>query len=232
MKANTDTVLVYSGVTTQPGGRLSAKAATLEDLVAFAYAVELRQVEASADWMTTERFDIEARGTDGATRVQFQSMMRTLLAERFALRIRESSKNVDAHALVVARGGVRLKASEAGACAVPQPPCLGPVTLVGRMMAPHVRLSDLAASLSRIMDRPVVDRTNQAGYFAGLKLEWVPDDSQYAGWGPGVWSKPVSDPRGPALATALQEQLGLRLEATTAPIAIIEVVTATRPRAN
>lgn len=232
VKAFTDSVLVYSGVVTQPGGRLSAKAATLEDLVAFAYAVHLREVETTAGWMTVERFDIEARGAETATPAQFQAMVRRLLAERFSLRIRQTSKDVDSYALVVARSGIRLKASEPGACASPQPPCVGPVTLVGRMIAPHVLMSEIATALSRIMDRPVIDRTGQPGHFAGLELEWVPDDSQYAGYGRGVWAKPVSDPNGPALGTALQEQLGLRLESTKAPITVVVIESAARPSLN
>jgi uncharacterized protein (TIGR03435 family) len=232
VRANTDSVLIYSGVTTQPGGRLSAKATTLKDLVAFAYAVELREVEGTADWMSAERFDIEARGPENATPAQFQPMMRRLLTERFSLRIQQTSKEVNAYALVVARGGVRLKASEPGACAPPQPPCVGPITLVGRMMGPHVLLSEIATALSRIMDRPVVDRTGQGGHFAGLKLEWAPDDSQYAAWGPSVWARPVSDPKGPALATALQEQLGLRFESTKASITVIVIKSAARPSSN
>jgi uncharacterized protein (TIGR03435 family) len=232
VKPNTDKVLVYSGVTTQPGGRLSAKATTLKDLVAYAHAVPLREVETTADWMTGERFDIEARGAENSTPTQFQAMLRTLLAERFSLRTSQTTKNVDAYALVVARSGIRLKPSEPGACVPPQPPCFGAATLVGRMMAPHVLISQIAMALSGIMDRPVVDQTGQAGRFVGLKLEWVPDESQYAGWGLGVWSKPVSDPNGPALATALQEQLGLRLESTKAPIDVVVIESATRPTTN
>ena len=232
VKPFTDSVLVYSGVTTQPGDRLSAKATTLKDLVAYAYAVNLREVETTADWMTAERFDIDARGPEASTPAQFQAMVRKLLAERFSLRTRQTSKDVDAHALVVARGGIRLKASEPGACAEPQPPCFGPATLVGRMIAPHVLMSEIATALSRIMDRPFVDRTGETRHFAGLKLEWVPDESQYASYGPGVWARPVSDPRGPALATALQEQLGLRLESTKAPITVIVIESAARPSAN
>jgi uncharacterized protein (TIGR03435 family) len=211
---------------------LSAKAATLKDLVAYAYAVELRQVEPAAGWMNDVRFDVEARGADGSTPAQFQAMTRAVLAERFGLRTREASKNVDAWALVAGRGGIRLKPSEPGACAPPQPPCFGPVTLVGRIIAPHVVMSELAASLSRIMDRPVVDRTGDDRHFAALRLEWVPDESQYAGWGPGAWSRPVSDPKGPALATALQEHLGLRLEPTNATIKIIVIEDAVRPAPN
>ena len=67
--------------------------------------------------MTAERFDIEARGPETSTPAQFQAMVRRLLTERFSLRIRQTSKDVDAHALVVARGGIRLKASEPGVCA-------------------------------------------------------------------------------------------------------------------
>jgi uncharacterized protein (TIGR03435 family) len=232
VRANTDSVLIYSGVTTQPGGRLSAKATTLKDLVVYAYAVELREVEATADWMTAERFDVEARGPENATPAQFQAMVRRLLTERFSLRVRQTPKEVNAYALVVARGGLRLKASEPGACVPPQPPCFGPVTLIGRIMGPHVLMSEIATALSRIMDRPVVDRTGQGGHFAGLKLEWVPDDSQYAAYGPGVWARPVSDPKGPALATALQEQLGLRLESTKAPITVIVIESAARPSSD
>lgn len=232
VKPNTDSVLVYSGVTTQPGGRLSAKATVLKDLVAYAFAVELREVETTAGWMTDERFDIEARGAADSTPAQFQAMVRTLLAERFNLRTRQTTKEVDAYALVVARGGIRLKSSEPGACAPPQPPCFGPLTLVGRMMAPHVLVSEIATALSRIMDRPVVDQSGESRRLAGLKLEWAPDESQYAGWGPGVWAKPVSDPKGPALTTALQEQLGLRLESTRAPIRVIVIENAVRPTPN
>jgi uncharacterized protein (TIGR03435 family) len=232
VRTNTDSVLIYSGVTTQPGGRLSAKATTLKDLVAFAYAVELREVEATADWMTAERFDVEACGPENATRAQFQAMVRRLLTERFSLRVQQTSKEVNAYALVVARGGVRLKASEPGACAPPQQPCAGPATFVGRITAPHVLMREIAAALSRIMDRPVVDRTQLVEHFAGLKLEWVPDDSQYAAYGPGVWARPVSDAKGPALMTALQEQLGLRLESTKAPITVIVIESAVRPSPN
>jgi uncharacterized protein (TIGR03435 family) len=63
VKPFTDKVLIYSGVSTQPGGRVSAKATTLQELVAYAYAVELREVETTGDWMTAERFDIEGRGS-------------------------------------------------------------------------------------------------------------------------------------------------------------------------
>ena len=100
------------------------------------------------------------------------------------------------------------------------------------MIGTHVLMSEIATALSRIMDRPVVDRTGQTRYFAGLKLEWVPDESHYAAFGPGVWARPVSDPKGPALATALQEQLGLRLESTKAPITVIVIENATRPTSN
>jgi uncharacterized protein (TIGR03435 family) len=229
VKPFADPVLIMSGVTTQPGGRFTAKAATLRDLVAYAYDVLNRQVEGTADWMTVERFDIEGKGAEDAAPPQFKAMLRSLLAERFALRTRKALKTVDAYALVVARGGLKLKPSEAAACDPPQPPCSGPVTLVGRMMAPNVLMSELAKSLSRIMDRPVVDRTEQTRHVAALKLDWVPDETQYADWGPGVWAKPNSDPRGPALATALQEQVGVRLEPTKAPIDVIVIDAAARP---
>lgn len=73
--------------------------------------------------MTAERFDVEARGPENATPAQFQAMVRRPLTERFSLRVQQTSKEVNAYALVVARGGVRLKASEPGACAPPQPLC-------------------------------------------------------------------------------------------------------------
>lgn len=92
-------------------------------------------------------------------------------AATFNLRTRQTSNDVDAYALVVSRGGIRLKPSEPGACTAPQGPCVDPATLIGRMIAPHVLMSEIAAALSRIMGRPVIDRTGQMGHFAGLKLE-------------------------------------------------------------
>jgi uncharacterized protein (TIGR03435 family) len=100
------------------------------------------------------------------------------------------------------------------------------------MLAANISMDQLAAAMSTFMDRPVANRTERPGFFAGLKLEWVPDQSQYAQYGPGVWARPMSDPSGPALSTALQEQLGLRLEPTKTSIEVIIVEMASRPTPN
>jgi uncharacterized protein (TIGR03435 family) len=108
----------------------------------------------------------------------------------------------------------------------------GLITLVGRIIGKCGSAAQLATSLSRIMDRSVIDHTGLSGLFADVKLDWVPDETQFADWGRGVYAKPVSDPSGPSLFTAVQEQLGLRLEPARAPIDVIVIDTAERPTPN
>jgi uncharacterized protein (TIGR03435 family) len=93
-------------------------------------------------------------------------------------------------------------------------------------------MPQLADALSAIMDRPVIDRTGLSGMFNDVKLEWVPDETQYATWGVGAYKRLASDPSGPSLFTGIQEQLGLRLDSTKGSVEVLVIDSAEKPTEN
>jgi len=227
VKLFTDPALIMSGITTISKGRVSATAMTLKELVASVYRVRGQAVIGGPEWALSERFNIEARAADEAGEAELRQMLQALLADRFRLRLHKDTRDGAVYALGVERGGPKLKAAAPDCDAGP-----GLITLVGRIIGKCGSAGQLAESLSRIMDRPVVDQTGLSGSFADVKLDWVPDETQFTDFGRGVYARPVSDPSGPSLFTALQEQLGLRLEPARAPIEVIVIDAAERPTPN
>ena len=225
VKPNTDAPLVFSGITAISNGRLSATAMTVKELIAGAYRMEVREITGGPGWIESDRYDIEARASDAAGEPQLRLMLQTLLAERFRVRLHRETREGPVYALVVAPGGPKMKAFS-GECGDGP----GLITLYGRLIGKCGSPDKIAASLSRVMDRPVIDRTALTGSFGDIRLDWVPDDTQFPGWGRGL--KPVSDPAGASLFTAIQEQLGLRLEPARGPVEIVVIDAAERPAAN
>jgi uncharacterized protein (TIGR03435 family) len=155
------------------------------------------------------------------------AMLRNLLAERFKLTFHREQKEFSIYVLEVAKGGPKLKAS-AGA---PDDPSSVISTVYPQkilMPARNATLGDLASVMQRaILDRPVVDKTGLTGRY-DFDLEWAPDETQFGGAIPAAEAEAVSPP----LFVAIQQQLGLRLEATRGPIAALVVDSAERPSAN
>jgi len=175
-------------------------------------------------WVRAERFEVQALAPEGATTYtldQFmkgnapglEKMLQLLLADRFKLEVRHVTKEVPGYALVPAKGGPKLKAS-----AGDDQPAMGmrPNKLVGRKM----EIRDLAFMLVMITHRPVIDRTGLAGQF-NFDLDFAPFDSDVA-----------ADSGAPSLFTAIQEQLGLRLDTTKAPLDGLVIERAERPSEN
>jgi uncharacterized protein (TIGR03435 family) len=225
IKPNVDTTLTLSGITAISNGQLSAKAMTVRQLVSGAYRTQGREIIGGPEWTDTERYDIEARAANGADEAQLRFMLQALLVDRFRVRLHSEAREGRVYALVVGPSGPRLKPASGGDCP-------SPITMVGRIFGKCGSAAQLAEALSRVLDRPVVDRTELTASFSDVRLEWVPDETQFADWGRGVYAKPVSDPSGPSVFTAVQEQLGLRLESTRAPIEVIVLDAAERPTAN
>jgi uncharacterized protein (TIGR03435 family) len=195
-------------------------------------AFELRTAELSApEWMGDVRFDITAKVPDGATREQFREMMVNMLRERFGLKYHREKKEVAGYELVVGKGGPKFKESAPeppkdtnaeppkpgawrstpGADGYPvlPPGVFGMSSMRGRSRAqwPRTTMSLLAANLSGQVDKPVVDATGLTGKY-DVSLYWM------AGW---TYTAPssgeaASEPAGPTIFTAVQEQLGLKLE--------------------
>jgi uncharacterized protein (TIGR03435 family) len=230
------------GILPTPGGRFTALGLTLRDLIALAHgssgALMEDQIVGGPAWMSTVRFDIMA--TEDATAApqlsiqeRMYAMLRTLLADRFGLRFRRESRELPIFNLVMASErrtmGPRLRPTAADCEALNRNPMtgcgfrrVGP----GLITATGLEMGSLAGTLSRQpgVGRVVRDQTGLQGRF-DLELEFTPAILA-AGAIP-----PQGDPAGakPTLFTALQEQLGLRLEADRGPVDVFVVQNAQQP---
>jgi len=208
--------VTFSADPTVKGNRVTATASTLIDMITVAYHVRYDQISGAPGWARTDHYDLEATVAAGAIdREQMMSMLRTLLAERFQLRIHRETKEVPTYALVVSKSGAKLKESS------PTEEPKGQTSGDGSGMHMNVcqgTMAQLAARLSgNGAGRPVIDRTGLTGKYS-FKLDWVN--------APGVESDR------PSLAMALQDQLGLRLEPALGPSEIVVIDHAERASAN
>src|SRR5579871_1083936 len=221
----------------QPGKMFGVRAArfktintTLSDLISFAYDVQAKQVIGGPDWMATEKFDIDAQpDTPGSpNRVQLRTMVQKLLADRFQLKFHRDKKELSAYVLTVAKSGSKLKKSDGDPNGLPALffRGLGVLTVQNATMADFSQLMQ-----SAVLDRPVVDQTGLAGKWNFL-LKWTPDESQFGGM--GIKVPPPSDAADapPPLFTAIQEQIGLKLDAGKASVEVLVLDHVEKPSEN
>lgn len=238
---------------TQPG-RLVAEESTVRDLVAVAYGRPRDQIVGGPDWMSSTRYAITATTPGDATREHAQVMLRQLLADRFAFVSHLEQRELPVYALTLARRdgqfGSTLRrsstecapmtpASVDGAPPPPPPPPPGVETMrfllerqtrlrcptmffPGGISARAVTFDEFVYRLSRFAGRPIVDRTALSGEF-DIDLVYQPE---LAVVGPGAGAT------GPSLFSAVQDQLGLKLEATRAPIDVLVIDRVERPTEN
>lgn len=211
-------------------------------------------------WLNSERYDIEAKMDSSVVaalqklspddrRAAHRQMLQALLADRLKLVIHRETKEVQVYSLVVARGGSKLQESKpivADQNAPPAPapgrggrggrggPGLGMMGRGGPLTGQQVPIAMLATVLTTILNRPVMDKTGLTGNY-DFTLTWTPDDSQAQG-PPGAPNGqpplPAPDPNGPSIFTAIQDQLGLKLESGKGPVEIIVIDHVERPSGN
>jgi uncharacterized protein (TIGR03435 family) len=205
--------------------------------------VQADQIVGAPDWIESERFDIEAKAdreyapqADGPA-PELLAMMRNLLAERFKLAVHHESRDQPVYALVAARAdkalgpqlrrvdvdcaaeAARAMAARRGGAPPPQtdankmPPC-GARVRPGQIMARGTTLQQLTRGLSQFLGRTVIDRSGLPGTF-DIDLEWAPEET--------------ADAKGPSIFTAVQEQLGLKLESERAPVDVLVIDRVERP---
>jgi uncharacterized protein (TIGR03435 family) len=202
---------------------------TLKLLIAAAYNLNSKAISGGPAWADSERFDIMAvtPGEVQPTHDEQMAMLRNLLAERFKLTFHREQKDFSVYDLEVTKGGPKLKPAVEPPDALPQ--TIGTVT-PGKVHMParNVTMGDFCSVLQRaIVDRPVVDKTGLAGRF-DFDLDWAPDQSEFGG---DVKAAPDTAPA-PPLFTAMQQELGLKLEATRGPIAAFVIDGVEKPSAN
>jgi uncharacterized protein (TIGR03435 family) len=209
------------------GRRFTTTGTSLEDVMKYAYGVHAQEITQGPAWLATEKFDILADpGTEmRPTSDEMKAMVRELLADRFHLLLHRESKELPVYAVLVAKGGPKLTTSTHDPSSIPS---VG-FDPRGRLVAGNAGMADLATFLQRyVMDRPVVDETGLAGRY-DLELRWTPDQSQFNGQSPVAADTPSA---APSLYTAIQEQLGLRLQATKAPVEVLVIDHLEQPSAN
>jgi uncharacterized protein (TIGR03435 family) len=240
------------GPGTPDPGRMRFSNMPLNMLIMRAYNVQSFQVSGPS-WMNSEHFDVIAKVPDGATKEDAQVMLQNLLADRFKLKLHKESKQAPIYELVVAKSGIRMKeasrtagAPAEGAGRPPEgPPPRGkdgmlitPRGRVGiqamrngrmRLQGDSLTMARLTEILGMTLGRPVVDRTGLTGAY-DVALDFSPE-----GMGPGPKAalagggvnpaEGASDPSdsGPTIFTALQEQLGLKLESRKAAVDVLVV---------
>jgi bla regulator protein blaR1 len=229
-----------------PGGRLQATNMPLRALITFAYQVQGFQLVDDPTWIRNENFDIVAKMEGDPPPVMpgtgpdpHMVAMRTLLAERFKLAVRRETREMDIYALVLARPdgklGPALKpttqdcaamiaAARGGPPPGPPPGPNSPVVcgmrgLPGRLVAGAMPMSLLASNLSGQVQRIVVDRTGLSGAW-DFEITFAPERPLNPP--PGV-EFPPADPNAPSLFTAMQEQLGLKLQSVKGPVEVLVV---------
>lgn len=221
------------GIHLQPGGRFTTTNATLKILIAFAYDLQTHQISGGPKWLETDNFNIEAKAdstipisitSEGGTQIRLT--LQSLLAERFKLSVHRENKEGPVYELVVAKGGPKLKRVEPNV-EIPRLQ-LG----WGRLTGTAVPVSLVARSLSQRLGRTVIDKTGLSDTY-DFDLSYTPDPSQAAGFGPsGPDALPPPDPNGPSIFTAVQEQLGLKLESGKGPVEVLVIEHAEKPDAN
>jgi uncharacterized protein (TIGR03435 family) len=195
---------------------------TLSECLQFAYGLVSDAQIAGPDWIKTRdvRFDIVGKTGPDVSRDQALLMMQNLLAERLKLSLHREPREMSFLALVVATNGPKLAPAKMGT-----PPAQIPSQVPGRVLHPQMPMAILATLLSRFERQLVIDMTGLTGPFS-VDLQWTPDALRNRVSQDGaallVNGQPVSMD-GPSLPTALQEQLGLRLESRKSLVDVLVV---------
>src|SRR5258708_6329833 len=230
----------------QPSGRCVARNATVKRLITVAYRIKHFQISGGPKWIDSDFFDIAATPAGPLAKPdQFQAMLQALLAERFHLVIRRETKEMPVYALVAAKGGPKIKEAldsdpaiiDPGGRAPEGAPRRPPITRIrrGSLTAQGIEMLAFVDTLSNFLGRAVLDRTGLSGRY-DVKLQWTTDENQVAMFEvmgvPEGFGAPPPDPLGPSLFTALQEQLGLRLETQKGPLEMLVIERVEKPSEN
>lgn len=236
----------------QPGGRFVASRIALRRVIQYAYRGN-QQFLGGPSWLDDDRWDIEAKAAAGAVPPRagipdmnvpdtVALMVQSFLEDRFKLKSHRETRELPLYELTVAKGGSKLKLSDDQT-----PPAAllgaggnqrggglqrGGIRLGrGNVEAQAQPMSLFATALGALYaDRPVVDKTGLKGLY-DIKLQWTPDPGLTAAPTPGGVPSTAA-PLGPSLFTAIEDQLGLRLEAGKGPLPVLVIDSVQKPSEN
>ena len=202
----------------------------VNDLITFAYSLHAKQLINAPAWFATDRFDLDGvpdvEGRPSAQ--QMRILIQSALTDRFKLTFHHDKKELSVYALEIGKGGPKLtetinKPSDARNFLFRK---------LGALMVTNSTMQDFCNGMQgAVMDKPVVDHTGLTARY-DFTLNWTPDESQFEAMG-GFKPPTADDPNAPpALSTAMQEQLGLKFDATKAPADVFVIDHVEKPSAN
>ena len=211
---------------------------SVAQLIEFAYEIRDFQIINGPGWLRSDRFEVSAKAESAVTQVQqMRLMVQRLLADRFGLRVHRETREMETYALVTARRdgrlGEKMRSSERDCGPIidagnPRPregdalpPCAWFVALMNgfaRVRLTGIRMARFAAVLEPMTTRKIVDRTALDGTY-DIELDFLPDPGLLGLRIPNATALQQSDI--PPLTTAVQDQLGLKLESERAPVEVV-----------
>jgi bla regulator protein blaR1 len=210
-----------------PAGRLAVNGAPLPFLIAQAYEIQPFQISGGPTWTYSSAYDIEAKSSGPVSPAQIKLMLQSLLEERFKLKMHREKRDMPVYELVVPKGGQELKITKndkgSGEPIPPLQPPIGPDgkpmvqppgsvwQLNGQLQGKAIQLDEVAKTLSRILGRTIIDKTGLTGAY-DFSLKWTPENIQANALNTANNSAPSADLSEPSILTAIQEQLGLKVE--------------------
>jgi len=215
-----------------PSGTFEAKGVTLLDLISQAYDVRVFQIVGASGWMGTDKYEIitkdEAKGPSEAdlkemndkqreqVRDRLLGKLRVMLADRYQLKFHRETKEMPVYGLTIAKGGVRLEATAEGDNK--ESSMNGSRTGEGKssLTGKNLPVANLVRFLSNQTGRPVIDQTGLTGKY-NFKM---------------IYASDINDMTGPSVFTALQEQLGLKLDSQKAPAEVLLIDSVRKPSEN
>jgi bla regulator protein BlaR1 len=198
-------------VNSLPGGRLIVTSQNLRDLLKFAFDLKDFQIEGAPGWADNDRYDIEAKAA--APNANVRESVRSLLEDRFGLKHHTETRELTIYSLRPVKGDLKMTRHDDGAGTKARTAC-------GHMTGQRVTSDVIAKMLSRYLGRDVHDDTGLPGKY-DFELSWTPE----AGPCPGA-------PESPSIFTAVQQQMGLRLESTRGPVQVLVVDRVEKPSSN
>jgi uncharacterized protein (TIGR03435 family) len=204
------------------------------------------QIDGGPSWKNSDRYDITARAEDNASLgTMMGPMLQTLLEERFKLKIRRATREVPVYVLNVAKSSAKLQPFKEGSCTPidltkpPSPPVPGQKPGCTRMISGSAKgpnmarvyiqastVDEFSKALGFVLGRPVINKSGIAGLFDFL-LEYAIDETTG-----GTRVAPSDEPAGPSIFTAIQEQLGLKLDSAKGPGERLVIDHVERPSGN
>ena len=202
---------------------------SVNDLLNFAYELHARQIVGGPSWLESDKYDVTGQpvGQGLPSLSQMRLMIRQMMTDRFKLAFHREQRELNVYAITVANGGPKMTKNDSNPNGLPGLLFRG----LGVLPGTNATVADLAGVMqSAVLDRPVLDKTGLQGRW-DFTLQWTPDETQFSQMGVRV-PPPSPDATAPVLFTAFQEQLGLKLESTKAPVDVLVIDRIERPSEN